>query len=519
MTSKDYWETRALQREAEAYDDAADAILRLRRLYDDSARRLSDSAKLIFNAYLKASGIDEQQARQLLSIQETAELLDQLRKEYADTGGAAALAKLNAPAYAYRINRVQALRKAVEAETTALAEREQRIGELQLVRTYDAGYYKTMYDAAASENGTDNFAVLPQGAVDEAILTRWKGANYSERVWKDREITATEAGKIIESGVAAGKSVYSMSRELADLLNSASYVAERLIRTETNRIHNDASLAAYAAMGSKEYRYLATLDARTCAVCGVLDGKHFKVADAKTGVNFPPMHPNDRCTTVAYDPEENTDGTRTARDPETGRNYKIPGGVTYEQWRRDITEKYGADALEKARQRITYKKSDAAQLAGLKKVLGKDAPEDLAAFQNLKYNEPEKWEDVKYYARHINGRPIAYVKIDRELEKLGITQKGRAYPPEPIEIKGWRDHAEKRLSQRGLTKEQAADFMLQAKIMMKQYPEPATLFNYYSEDGILGVKADSRIVQTTFGKDDFMSDTLKIFEVIKKYVK
>ena len=61
--------------------------------------------------------------------------------------------------------------------------------------------------------------------------------------------------------------------------------------------------------------------------------------------------------------------------------------------------------------------------------------------------------------------------------------------------------------------------MNQAKVMMKQYPAPATLFNYYCANGILGVKADSGIVQTAYGKDDFMNETLKILEVIKKYVK
>ena len=77
--------------------------------------------------------------------------------------------------------------------------------------------------------------------------------------------------------------------------------AGRPIRIETNHLHNRGSLDAYRAAGIKEYEFMATLDARTCAQCAALDGKHFPVDDAQPGNNFPPLHPNDRCTTIEYD--------------------------------------------------------------------------------------------------------------------------------------------------------------------------------------------------------------------------
>jgi SPP1 gp7 family putative phage head morphogenesis protein len=347
MLSKDYWELRALQREAEAYQETADTVKRLRLIYDAAGERLADTAKNIFANYLGVSGASEEQAKELLSIPETAELLAQLREEYLQSGSTEALARLNAPAYAYRISRAQALQKAIEAETAALADQEQKIGEQQLAKAYDNGYYKTMYDAATGQENGINFSALPLQTITEAVENKWKGENYSQRVWKNTGLVAQEAGKIVDSGISSGTSVHKMAYELQDLMNVASYAAERLIRTETNRMHNDASLKAYNTMGVEEYRYLATLDARTCEVCGALDGQHFKVADAKTGVNFPPMHPNDRCTTVAYDPDEKLDGVRIARNPTTGKNYKVSRDMTYEQWRKEINEKYGAGTLKK----------------------------------------------------------------------------------------------------------------------------------------------------------------------------
>ena len=518
MHSYEYWQRRALQHEAESHNDAATAQQRLRLLYEQADKDLQKQIHKIFHAYVDYTGVDEQKARELLSAQETVELLAELRKQYEEIGNAEALAKLNAPAYGYRISRLQAARRAIEAELDKLAGQEEKTGSRQLVKVYDDSYYKTMYDALPEFPGAPVIP-LSQGVVNQALQNTWKGENYSSRVWKNRGVLVSEGGKIIDAGVTAGKSIQQMTAELSDLMNIGAYAAARLIRTEVNRMHNDAALQSYKAMGVKEYTYLATLDMRTCSVCGALDLKVFEVAKAKTGVNLPPMHPNDRCTIAPKIPGANDSGSRTARDPETGRNYRVPEDMTYSEWRKSISEKYGADSLETAQKKYWNRKADAAQLKDLKKVLGKDAPKDLAELQQWKYNEPEKWKDVEYYAHNINGRPLEYVKIDRELEKLGIVNKGKAYPAEPIEIKGWRGHAEKRLIQRGLTKEQASGFMTRAKIMMKQYPEPATLFNYYSEDGILGVKADSGIVQTAFGKDDFMSETLKIFEVINKYVK
>lgn len=532
MQSKDYWIMRALQREADSFQSTGDTIRRLRSIYDMSAARLVKVVKSILVNFMAKSGVsDGQEAKRLLSTTESAAVMASLREEYAQTGSLEALAKLNAPAYAYRISRVQAIRQAIDAEAEWLNEKELQAGAKQLAETYDSAYYQTMYDRAKEPEGIPtpqetaganikppDFSPLSSRDVTEALQNRWNGENYSERVWKNTHLVASEAGKIIDAGLTSGATVAQMSYDIIDLFDVAYYAAARLVRTEINRMHNDATVKAYKAMGVEWYEYLATLDARTCSVCGALDGKHFKVDEAQTGVNLPPLHPNDRCTTVAWYPGEESGGMRTARDPQTGRNYKVPVGMTYEQWRKEIAEKHGDDALEKAQKCYANLKSDMVEQRKMSKILPKEVPPKIADFQDLKYNEPEKWKDLIYYYRNINGRPVEYVKIDRELEKLGIVNKGKAYPVDPIEIRGWRDHAEKRLAQRGLTKEQTAAFMDQAKVMMKRYPEPNTVHNYYCKDGVVGVKAIDGVVQTVYDSKEFKADTIKLLEVIDKYV-
>ncbi|MBE6723148.1 MAG: hypothetical protein E7572_11875 [Ruminococcaceae bacterium] len=351
MKSDEYWQMRALQREAESHSDAEKVQQRLRMLYEQADKNLKKQIHKIFDAYVDYTGIDEQKARELLSTQESAELLAELRKQYEETSDAEVLAKLNAPAYGYRISRLQAARRAVEAELDKLAVQEEKTGTGQLVDTYDKSYYKTAYDTLPE---LPNAPVVPlsQDVVSEAVQNKWDGKNYSERVWKNRDKLAQEAGRIIDSSAASGASISQMTAELSDLMDVGSYVAARLIRTEVNRMHNNAALASYTAMGLKEYKYLATLDCHTCAVCGALDGKVFPIAEAHTGVNFPPIHPNDRCTTVPKIPGVNgSDGSRTARNPETGRNYRVPVDMDYEEWRKSISEKYGTNGIQTAQKK------------------------------------------------------------------------------------------------------------------------------------------------------------------------
>lgn len=393
MRSADYWLSRALQREAESHDGTTDTLNRLAAMYSDADKELVKMIAHVFQNFQKYTAVDEQKARELLSVQETAELLAALRKEYETTGDAETLARLNAPAYGYRISRLQAARRAINAELDKLAGQEEQAGSRQLVKTYDDSYYKTMYDALPDVPDAP-VTPLSQDVVSQAMKNQWKGENYSSRVWKNRDVLASEGGKIIDAGIASGKSIQQMTVELSNLMNVGAYAAARLLRTEVNRMHNDAAIQSYQAMGIKEYTFLATLDARTCSVCGALDGKVFKVSEAQTGVNLPPLHPNDRCTIAPKIPGVESDSSRVARDPETGRNYKVPAGMTYEDWRKEISEKYGADSLEKAQKKYWNRKTDAEQLKNLKSVLGKDAPKDLAELQNWKYNEPEKFKFV-----------------------------------------------------------------------------------------------------------------------------
>lgn len=80
----------------------------------------------------------------------------------------------------------------------------------------------------------------------------------------------------------------------------------------------------------EHYKIVASFDRDTCELCGALDGKVFKMADYQIGLTAPPFHPWCCCTCPYF---EDMTGERWGRDVVTGETFKVPGNMTYEQWK------------------------------------------------------------------------------------------------------------------------------------------------------------------------------------------
>lgn len=122
------------------------------------------------------------------------------------------------------------------------------------------------------------------------------------------------------------------------------------------------------------------------------------VSEAEMGVNLPPMHPFCRSVTVPDTASRN--GTRWARDPVTGKSITVPADMTYQQWH-DKYVKDNPEAFKK--EHVTENTlSDKKQYEKYKFVLRELSPKTLEEFIDIKYNDIEKYEQMKYQYRTIN---------------------------------------------------------------------------------------------------------------------
>ena len=116
-----------------------------------------------------------------------------------------------------------------------------------------------------------------------------------------------------------------------------------LVRTSINQVANAASQQVYEGNQdiTKKYRYIATLDTRTSAICRALDGREFEYGKGP----MPPQHFNCRSTTVpvidykALDIPPPPEGKRASMDG------PVPGNETYGEWLAKQPRATQADAL------------------------------------------------------------------------------------------------------------------------------------------------------------------------------
>lgn len=104
----------------------------------------------------------------------------------------------------------------------------------------------------------------------------------------------------------------------------------------------------------------------------------------------------DRCTTVAYFGDEEIENLqRRARDPVTGETYLV-GNISYEEWRKQIDNKYGENTLSKYHKMYNNTSSDKEQYNKYKNILGKEKmPSTFAKFQDLKYKNSSEYDNLK----------------------------------------------------------------------------------------------------------------------------
>ena len=119
--------------------------------------------------------------------------------------------------------------------------------------------------------------------------------------------------------------------------------------TESAYFASAAQKDSFAELGVERYKIVAAFDRNTCAVCGGMDGKVFKMSEYQAGLTAPPFHPWCRCCTAPYFEDMEKLGERWARSPE-GSTEKIPEDMGFEEWRSQfvVQESDLGDAVRRA---------------------------------------------------------------------------------------------------------------------------------------------------------------------------
>ncbi|HBG8947618.1 TPA: minor capsid protein, partial [Clostridioides difficile] len=191
-------------------------------------------------------------------------------------------------------------------------------------------YYKSIYETQKHVGVGISFTKLDREALKDIITYPWSGKNFSQRIWKNRDLLSEVIKEEITQMTIRGESLKKISNRVSEKMDSSYENAMRLVQTEHGHFMGEADKRAYESQNVDKYQFLATLQGNTCEKCRNVDMKVFLVKDAIETKNYPPMHPRCRCTTIPYFEDEKV-GTRTARLPE-GKTYEVPSNLSYNEW-------------------------------------------------------------------------------------------------------------------------------------------------------------------------------------------
>lgn len=319
-----YWDRRAIKRLSEAEKQSEEYIKRINKMYDQAQRNIQRDIENIYRNYSKATGLDTQSLKALLTKSQSAKLWEDMKRKGLD--------KYVKGNYKARITRLEQLQAQIYAKAKQVYTQEQKAHTELYKRIVGDSYYKNIYDAQMGTGYDFGFSQLDENMVNALLNEKWSGKNYSQRIWGNTDLLAESLSEIVGGAMLSGQSIEKTSRQIRERFDVSKYYADRLVRTETNHFNNEADAMAYEEMNVDKYVFLATLDTSTSTKCQEMDNAVIPLKEREIGKNFPPLHPNCRSKTRAYMGEEiEKTLKRRAGDPITGKT-KVIDNISYKEW-------------------------------------------------------------------------------------------------------------------------------------------------------------------------------------------
>lgn len=175
-----------------------------------------------------------------------------------------------------------------------------------------------------------------KGAVNSVVNASFQGATWSQRIWANNDNLKSRLEQLLTRSMVQGVNPKVLARDLSDQFkkefNNSRYMAERLMRTETARVQDEAQRRSFEKNGIEYVVWVNEPDA--CENC-------IDIANANDGI-YPlnkvpgiPVHANCRCSKAAYVPkkaeEAKLEGLDTtgmfSKDIEDALNQLQPNGA------------------------------------------------------------------------------------------------------------------------------------------------------------------------------------------------
>ena len=339
MKNEEYWTKRKANLIYEQMDKAEKQADKFDKVYEEAKAYLDKEINKIFDKFQRDYGLSQVDARQVLKNMKDKKDLNELRKVLEarpnDPNIQRLLADLDSPAYSFRMKRLERLNADLDRMRESIYHSEKTGSDAFYSDLMKDSYYKATFDLQQQTGLAYGFSGLPESEIKHLQSFSWvgDGSTYSTDIWKNTgKLTSSIKDELLMS-LMTGRDIRGTAQAIAERFNAGQNDARRLVRTESAFFHNQMELLSYEEAEITKYKFVAVLDKRTSHICQEHDNKVYDTDKAVPGVNYPPLHPWCRSTTIAHDDDiDYSKLERRARNPETGKVEYVPADMSYKEW-------------------------------------------------------------------------------------------------------------------------------------------------------------------------------------------
>ena len=402
MKNEKYWKKRQEEKLSSILNDAQVASEYVSDIYSKASLYTQSKINGIFEKYRDGHGLSNADAKEMLDSLISDRDYNQIKRILENNPKTKQrkelLKKLDTPPYQYRIKRLENMQSQLDKLMNEVYKVEKDVSTDCYINSAFNAYYRNVYNIQKGMKVAYQFDMLDPELIDSMLKSRWSGKNYSNRIWDNTNALAESLKDEMLMGVLTNKTEKEMADTIMNKFAVGAYQARRLIQTESAAMTAFADQQAFKDAGIEKEMFIAVHDSRTSQICQHHDRSIVEIAKAKVGVNVPPLHPNCRSHMIPYIEGVTDAMKKRQRNPVTNKDEVVDVSENYDQWLKRQQEEHGVDTVNSFMEKTKNASSDRKQYNKYIDVLGKEnMPTSLSKFQDMKYNDVEKFNDLKLH--------------------------------------------------------------------------------------------------------------------------
>lgn len=309
MSGKDgeYWEKRRVQLFAQVEKEEAKLARQLARYYKAEAEKLSRDIASYYQRYGEKNVLEYR--KMLIGLSEADRNLlfahmDDFARRYPQYQHLMPVRES-----IYKLDQMEALH-----ESMRLQQLEIGAHEIELIQPLLESDALRAANLIAEQMGFGtNFYTVNANAVILTVGAKWAdGSDFSDRIWANKAKLTDYLHHEFAQGLARGVNYDTLSRQLGErFVDRSKYETMRVVRTESSFVLNEAQAQVFEQIYGEDAAYsLSTVtDGSACSICKDIEAETISnpvpYSEREVGINYPPIHPNCKCSTeFALDEEK-----------------------------------------------------------------------------------------------------------------------------------------------------------------------------------------------------------------------